>query len=193
VSGRVTAPAELEAELGAEIARQLDAFEQAREGAPDFVDGHQHVHALPGVRRVLLRVLSERCHAAGERRPWLRDPSEGLAAILRRGVSADKAAVVAALSAGFRRVARTAGFDTNEGFSGFSPLKPSTPAERVLECALRQLGRRPVVMCHPGYVDDALRELDPAVESRLAELAYLASDAFGELLAKHRIALVPRP
>jgi predicted glycoside hydrolase/deacetylase ChbG (UPF0249 family) len=37
-------------------------------------------------------------------------------------------------------------------------------------------------MCHPGYVDDELRALDPALESREAELAYLASDAFRDLL-----------
>jgi predicted glycoside hydrolase/deacetylase ChbG (UPF0249 family) len=185
--------AAMEAELGAEMTRQLDAFEQVRGAPPDFVDGHQHVHTLPVVRRTLLRVLSERYPAAGGRRPWLRDPSESVAAILRRGVSSDKALVVTALSAGFRRAARAAGFDTNEGFSGFSPLEASTSAARVLECSLLRLGPRPLVMCHPGHVDDTLRQLDPAVESRSLELAYLASEAFGALLAQHGIRLVPRP
>nr|WP_264185837.1 ChbG/HpnK family deacetylase [Roseicella aerolata] len=184
--------AAMEGELAAEIARQLDAFEQAHGAMPDFVDGHQHVHALPVVRQVLLRLLSQR-YPAGRRRPWLRDPSDGLAAILRRGVSADKAVIVALLSAGFRRDARSASFDTNEGFSGFSPLQAATPAARVLERALLRLGPRPLIMCHPGHVDAALRALDPAVESRPLELAYLASADFGELLAKHRIRLVPRP
>jgi predicted glycoside hydrolase/deacetylase ChbG (UPF0249 family) len=189
---RGAAGAALEGELAAEIERQLDAFEQTHGAMPDFVDGHQHVHALPVVRRVLLRILSQR-YPAGGRRPWLRDPSDGLAAILRRGISADKAATVALLSAGFRRAARTAGFDTNEGFSGFSPLQASTPAARVLGRALLSLGPRPLIMCHPGHVDAALRALDPAVESRPLELAYLASKGFGELLARHRVRLVPRP
>ena len=32
---------------------QLDAFEAAMGTAPDFIDGHQHVHQLPGVRQAL--------------------------------------------------------------------------------------------------------------------------------------------
>jgi predicted glycoside hydrolase/deacetylase ChbG (UPF0249 family) len=44
-------------------------------------------------------------------------------------------------------------------------------------------------MCHPGYGDDELRSLDPAVESREEELAYLKSDAFCELLSKRGIRL----
>src|SRR5215211_4736326 len=55
-------------EISAEIERQLDGFEAAFGRAPDFVDGHQHVHVLPGVRSELLRVLAHR--AAGL---WLRD------------------------------------------------------------------------------------------------------------------------
>ena len=42
------------AEIAAEIERQLDAFEQAMGAPPDFVDGHQHVHGLHGVREPLL-------------------------------------------------------------------------------------------------------------------------------------------
>jgi predicted glycoside hydrolase/deacetylase ChbG (UPF0249 family) len=46
-------------------------------------------------------------------------------------------------------------------------------------------------MCHPGYVDDELRALDPAVESRVAELEYLKSDAFEAMLEGRGIRLVP--
>jgi predicted glycoside hydrolase/deacetylase ChbG (UPF0249 family) len=40
-------------------------------------------------------------------------------------------------------------------------------------------------MCHPGYVDHALRQLDPVTESREKELAFLLSPGFGEMLARH--------
>ena len=39
-------------------------------------------------------------------------------------------------------------------------------------------------MCHPGYVDDALRRLDPVVESRERELAFLTSTAFARTLER---------
>jgi predicted glycoside hydrolase/deacetylase ChbG (UPF0249 family) len=46
-------------------------------------------------------------------------------------------------------------------------------------------------MCHPGYVDDELQGLDPAVESRLEELNFLKSEAFPALLEERGIALSP--
>jgi predicted glycoside hydrolase/deacetylase ChbG (UPF0249 family) len=175
-------------EIAAEIERQLDAFEDAFGAMPDFVDGHQHVHVLPGIRGALIAALAQR-----SARPWLRDPTDRPAAILRRGIAVRKALFVGGLAAGFRRAAEAAGFSTNDGFSGFSPFDPRIDAARILERAFDRLGPRPVVMCHPGYVDDALRGVDPVVEPRAAELAYLASDRFAELIASRGIALVPRP
>ena len=46
-----------EPDIEAEFARQLEAFEVALGAPPDFIDGHQHVHALPGIRNCLFRVL----------------------------------------------------------------------------------------------------------------------------------------
>lgn len=178
------------AEVKAEIERQLDAFEQAMGAPPAFVDGHQHVHVLPVVRPLLLRALEAR----GLRgRLWLRDPSDGTLPIIRREVSAGKALVVKALAIGFRRAARAAGFDTNEGFSGYSPFDLATKPERVFAQALVDLGPRPVVMAHPGYADEPLGRLDGDVESRPHELAFLRSDAFERLLREQGVALAPEP
>lgn len=176
-------------EIGAEIERQIDAFEGAFGRSPDFVDGHQHVHALPGVREALLAALTRRGYAGAL---WLRDPSDRLSAILRRGVAVSKAVTVRALATGFRRAARRAGFFTNEGFSGFSPFEPPAVAA-TFERAFRHLGPRPVVMCHPGYPDEELRRLDPVVEARRTELEFLASCDFAEFLAKEDISLVSWP
>jgi len=175
------------AEIVGEIARQLDAFEEAHGQAPSFIDGHQHVHVLRGVRRALLQVLRERGYAG---RVWLRDPADRTVSILRRPIGRGKALIVKGFARGFARDAHAAGFATNRGFSGFAPFDLSIPARRIFETAFSHLGPRPLVMCHPGYGDDELRGLDPAVESREVELAYLKSDAFGALLAERGIRLV---
>jgi chitin disaccharide deacetylase len=175
-------------EIAAEVERQLDAFEAAFGRGPDFVDGHQHVH-VPGLRGVLLEVLARRdLHAL-----WLRDPRDDLGAILGRGIAAGKALVVEALALGFRKHANRAGFDTNEGFSGFRSFEQPTDVAAVFEAAFARLGRRPVVMCHPAHPDCELAPFDPVPRSRAEELAYLGSDGFGELLARRGIELVPRP
>jgi predicted glycoside hydrolase/deacetylase ChbG (UPF0249 family) len=178
------------AELRAEIARQFIAFEIVHGEIPSFVDGHQHVHVLPVVRLALLAVLTER---GFQGRLWVRDPAEPYGAILRRPVGRAKALLVSALAAGFGARARAAGFSTNEGFSGYSPFDASVPCESIFKSALTALGPKPVVMCHPGYVDDELRGLDPAVESRPAELDYLRSDAFARMLRKRDLSLSMAP
>lgn len=134
-------------EVKGEIERQLAAFEDRFGRPPDFVDGHQHVHVLPGVRGPILAVLAER---GLQGRTWLRDPSDSLANIAGRPVSRRKALLVRALASGFGEAARAAGFATNRGFSGFSPFDPAVPAERAFEAAFRSLGPRPLVMCHPS-------------------------------------------
>ena len=177
------------AEIAGEIGRQIDAFEEVFGEAPAFVDGHQHVHVLPVIRPALIDALKARGHAG---RLWLRDPSDRARAILRRPIGRGKALTVKALARGFARSAHAAGFQTNSGFSGFAPLDLSVPAQSVFEEAFSHLGGHPLVMCHPGYVDDELRSLDPALESRVAELTYLKSDAFSVLLEQRGLRLVPR-
>ena len=175
-------------EISREIECQLDAFVEVHGRLPIFIDGHQHVHVLPVIRPALIRILKEKGYAG---RIWLRDPSDRTAAILRRPVGRSKALIVKALALGFARSARAAGFRTNEGFSGFAPLDLTVPARRVFEEAFSKLGNHPVVMCHPGYVDDELKGLDPAVESRMEELNFLKSEAFPALLEERGIALSP--
>jgi chitin disaccharide deacetylase len=154
---------------------------------PDFVDGHQHVHVLPGVRGALLAAL-----AARGWRGWLRDPGDRLSAIRARP-QAGKAMVVAGLGLGFRVAARRVGIPTNRGFSGFSDFAEGEGFADAFEASFRALGPAPVVMCHPGEIDGALRALDPVVASRPLELAYLGSDRFAEFLEREGIRLVPGP
>jgi hypothetical protein len=176
-------------EIADEIGRQLDAFADAVGREPDFIDGHQHVHALPGIRQALLGVLSARGLA---RRLWLRDPSDRLAAIAQRRLAAPKALVVAALSRGFGAQARAAGFRTNAGFSGFSSFDPSADLDRDFGRYLRAIGPAHLVMCHPGETDNG-EGLDEVVEARRRELTYLSSPEFGRLLATRNVQLVPAP
>ena len=54
---------------------------------------------------------------------------------------------------------------------------------------LDQLPDGGVVMCHPGFVDAELQRLDPLTTLREREYAFLAGDAFPNVLAGHGVAL----
>lgn len=178
------------AELIAEISRQIDAFIEVAGQVPDFVDGHQHVHVLPRVREALFDVLDLRgCRG----KVWLRDPSEPVLGILARGVAVQKALVISGLSRRFGEMASRRGYPTNRGFSGVSPFDSRRDFAGDMARFVERLGPAPLVMCHPGELDEELRTLDPVVETRVGELDYLASDRFADLLVRKDIVLVPRP
>ena len=157
-------------EIAAELARQLGAFEDALGRAPDFVDGHQHVHVLPGVRRAVLDAVAERYPHGSV---YLRDPADSMAAIRARGVAVGKALVIAGLAAGLRPAAARRRIPLNHGFSGVSPFEPARDFAADLSHFLERPGPAHLVMCHPGFVDDELRMLDPVVATRPAEHAAL--------------------
>lgn len=154
------------AEIAAEVERQLDAFERAMGRAPDFVDGHQHVHVLPGVRRAVLDALVRRYPRGSV---YLRDPSDSVVAIRARSVAVGKALVIAGLAIGLRRAARQRGIPLNQGFSGVAPFDPARDFTADLLRFLQRPGRRHLVMCHPGHVDAELAALDPVVATRPVE------------------------
>ena len=165
-------------DIAAEIDRQLDRFVSVWGAPPDHVDGHQHVQVLKPVRRLLLAALRRR-----EWTPWLRDSGDRILRILRRGSSLKKAAGLAFLASGFSEEAIRVGLRVNAGFAGFSDFDPREDYAGLMAGYLTAPGPRHLVMCHPGHVDDALRRLDPVVETRESELAFLTSPAFGRMLA----------
>jgi predicted glycoside hydrolase/deacetylase ChbG (UPF0249 family) len=166
---------EATADAAWEIRAQLDAFEEAMGRAPDFVDGHQHVHVIEPVRGLLLDEAQRRGWAG---RVWLRDSADRPDRILRRGVETKKALALAWFARGFARDARARGFEVNEGFAGFSAFDPSRDYGADFARYLLQPGPRHLVMCHPGHVDDELKSLDPVTTTREQELAFLLSDGF---------------
>ncbi len=158
-------------EIAAEVTRQLDRFEEHTGFPPDHIDGHQHVHALPGVRNGVLEALKRRFPSGG---PLVRDPADSLAAIRSRGLAVGKSIVINLLSSGFGAGARTLGFAVNDSFAGTSPFKEGQPYGDELKAAFSAGGRQHLVMCHPGHVDPELSRLDPIVARRAEEYAAIA-------------------
>lgn len=173
-------------EIKAEIDRQLNQFEAVNDKAPDYVDGHQHVHVLGPIRDILFEALIKR---GLEGRVWLRDVSDSMRRILSRRSQISKALSVRALAKGFAKEARQRGFEVNDGFSGFSDFDPAKDYAREFYHYLRSPGSRHVIMCHPGYVDEDLKLLDPVTVTRTQELEFLLSPKFIEILENSGVLL----
>ena len=168
------------AEIRAEAGAQLDAFEAHFGSPPDFLDGHQHVHILPGIAETVLGELARRRLAKGF---WLRNSADRIARILVRRSAVPKALALAWLGWDFAKAARARGFACNEGFAGFSAFRPGQDYAKQFARFLEAPGVRHLVMCHPGHVDAQLMALDPVVATREQELAFLLSPKFPAVLA----------
>jgi chitin disaccharide deacetylase len=168
--------------IAAEIEAQLAAFAAAFGRAPDFLDGHQHVHLLPQVREEVL--AAAKCRAPGA---WVRQCGRALP--LGRRIWDAKGIFLDLLSRGFAARARAAGVATNPAFAGTYAFRPRADFARKFPGFLDRLPDGGLVMCHPGHVDDELVRLDPLTDLREQEYAYLASDAFPAALAAHGMAL----
>jgi predicted glycoside hydrolase/deacetylase ChbG (UPF0249 family) len=170
--------------LAIEIATQLKAFVTAFGRAPDFIDGHQHVHLAPQVRDALLEVVTEVAPRA-----WVRQCGRAVAS--PRRFADRKALVLDALSRKFRARATALGIKTNPAFAGVYDFASAGEADfaRLFPDFLKQLPPESVVMCHPGFVDAELERLDPLTAQREREYAFLAGEAFPGLLRAHGVAL----
>ena len=168
--------------LAAEIQAQLAAFQAAFGRAPDFVDGHQHIHLLPQVRDAVLAACRTLAPAA-----WVRQC--GRARGLPPKFNDPKGMIIDRLSQTFSRRAAALGIRTNSAFAGTYTFSPDADFAGIFPSFLERFPDGGLIMCHPGFVDDELRRLDPLTDLREREHAYLASDALPQTLAAAGAAL----
>jgi len=175
-------------ELRAEIEAQLEAFTRLAGRAPDHLDAHHHAAYLhPAALRALLDLAV--AHDLPIRAPMLDLPDEGILAFLGQmlpGLEPERAPALldtlrAALEAG--PVPRWPDHLALE----YSLGRPTLAALLVILTTLPE-DSVTELLCHPGYVDDALRT-SALVEQREDELLHLTHAATRECVQAEGIHL----
>ena len=168
--------------LEAEIASQFAAFRKAFGRAPDYVDGHQHIHVFPQISDALLSVVKQEAPQA-----WVRQC--GRTASAPKSLADPKGYILDALSARLRRLAVQHGVRTNPAFAGTYSFRRDADFGKLFDEFLDGLPDGGLLMCHPGKVDQELRQLDPLTDLREREHAFFLGDRFPRLLAERGYAL----
>ena len=137
---------------------------------------------FPQVRDGFVEAVSEIAPKA-----WVRQGGRVLP--LAQRLASPKATVLDILSAQFRRRAGRAGLAFNPAFAGAYDFTRAADFGELMRQFLEGLPEGGLVMCHPGFVDDILKGLDPMTDVREREHRYLASDAFAQLLATSHVTL----
>ena len=181
---------EVEAEWDAQIQKVRDAGI-----APTQLDGHKHVHMLPGLFEIALRLAKR--HNIGAIRVSLEASSlraalsagnkQRTGVVLKQGVQARGLKL---LSRDAREQAERAGIATADYFCGIAQT-----GELTLEGVTQLLKNLPEgtteLMCHPGYADAALQKTATRLQdSRQTELAILTNMEIRNLVASQGIRLI---
>ena len=166
------------ARLRIEIEQQCDRFESAVGRAPAHVDGHEHVHQLPGVREVLLSVLASRYRPL----PWVRSTRAAPAA-------GGKARLIQALGErGLRDLCVAQGIAQNGRLLGVYGFQGG--AEHYLDLLTQWLHWArdgDLLMCHPSVGGHRAA----FAASRRCEFDVLAGPAFDALVRFSGLELAP--
>ncbi|MBV8045736.1 MAG: ChbG/HpnK family deacetylase [Paludibacterium sp.] len=151
------------------ILNQIDAFTEQLGRLPDYLDGHQHVHALPVVRQALTDAIARRWPES--HRPYVRRPDR-LASL---GDSGFKGKVLRTCVAGFSAHLRRQHLDGPDWFAGLYSLTPGADFAALMRHWLDMAPDGALIMCHPGLADPLP---DPIAVTRPLEYAYLMSERF---------------
>lgn len=158
-------------EIRENLHRQCSEFMRVTGRVPDFIDGHQHVHILPGVRRVLLDYL------AGQnliQALYVRS----VVPMIPCGDDLVKAFVIRMLATGWR-TAITGCCPTNTTFAGVYSLKGEENYPALFQGWLARSETGGLIMCHPGLESDDM--IDVIRGARVVEYQFFQSDRFPEM------------
>ncbi|GAC1032781.1 ChbG/HpnK family deacetylase [Pseudomonas sp. No.21] len=158
---------------------QIDLFSGHFQRLPDFIDGHQHVHAFPVIREALFKAVSLRWGTAPK--PYLRGPDR----LGHAGRAWFKAGVLKAMCMGFSARASALGYALPAWFGGLYSLDSSAGFPHLMAQWLALAPTRALLMCHPGD-NEAGDAIGPA---RSWEYHYLGSNEFLEHCLENRVLL----
>ena len=182
----------------AEVEREWDAQIALVRGAgiaPTHLDGHKHVHMLPGLFEIALRLAKRHGIAAirvaneesSLRTALAAGPDRHAGIVMRQGVQARGLKLLARDA---REIAERAGIATADYFCGIAQTGELTLAG--VERLLRNLPEGTTeLMVHPGYLDEALKKSATRLrESREEEVRILTDTGIRNVVASEGIRLI---
>jgi hypothetical protein len=143
-------------EVTLQASAQYELFVKKCGRRPDYIDGHLHVHQLPGARQGLLDfVLS----LPPQSRPYVRNTEMSLPQLVRHRLPWLKSAFIGVFGSRMSRQLRAASIPTNTGFAGIYDFrrwnKYPVYFPRFIACLS---GTNSLLVVHPGHQEEWRRQ-----------------------------------
>lgn len=164
---------------------QLDAFINEFDHYPRFIDGHQHIHQFPVIRKAVISVYLKRLYPKHAYVRLLTLP------VKRRDPYFDfkKSILYMTGSKALQKLLRWYSIPHNHSFAGIYVFSKSNQYDRLFEKFLQQVDDGGLIMCHPGL--QASSHEDPIAQARYDEYKYFSSDKFLEDCERAKVLIRP--
>ncbi|OGT53817.1 MAG: hypothetical protein A3E84_02220 [Gammaproteobacteria bacterium RIFCSPHIGHO2_12_FULL_42_13] len=163
---------------------QLDQFVRAVGQLPDFIDGHQHVHQLPVVREVLVKVCASRFQGHCF---YMRCVNDKLTATDWLQGQWLKKSIILLSTPWFQRLLRHVQIPHNQSFSGIYSFAKAKDYRAIFPHFLDMTKEDGLILCHPGLDSSAVD--DSIAWVRGYEYRYLSSEQFLQDCAQRNIVI----
>lgn len=161
----------------AELIRQLRLFQDLFDRQPAFIDGHEHVHQLPGIAEVL---ISELAGSHGGRiavRSTMTCRYRGMKAQVVQSLGGQRLA----------GLARAAHLTSNTDFAGVYDLSARGPYMRRMWRWLESIADGGLIMCHP----QTPASMEASSTARTQEYSFLSSSVWPAMIEHAGVQLAP--
>lgn len=160
--------------VAAELQAQMNKFRDLFGSWPRFLDGHEHVHQLSGVRQAALA-------QAKKHRMVLRCGDDTLNRIFARRTAISKSIAIGFMGRRLRNEAVRRQVRVNSAFSGLYDFSQGLQYEKLFRRFTSNIVPGTLIVCHPGVAEPVA---DPIGPQREAEYRFFSSDAFEQTLVE---------
>lgn len=167
--------------IEAELNAQIDEFVAGVGQLPDFIDGHQHIHQLPVIRDILIKVYNKRLKS---NQTYIRALVDDQFYSRFHSTAYFKESMIQMLGARpFKKLLLTHHIPHNVSFAGIYNFNASKKYPQFFACFLKQIADGGLIMCHPGRVN----KNDQIAESRFDEYRFFLSNLFLEITKQSNV------
>jgi chitin disaccharide deacetylase len=143
-------------EITSQVSTQYYLFSEKCGRRPDFIDGHLHVHQLPGVRKGLLDFI---LGLPSDCRPYVRNTRPSLWQLSRNRLPLFKAIAIGLFGTRIWKQLQATGLPTNDGFAGVYDFRNWREypefLPRFAACLDHPNG---ILVVHPGFKETWRRQ-----------------------------------
>lgn len=174
------------AEIREEFVRQIDKFVEAYGCLPDYLDGHHHVHQLPWIRDTVIDLFLERFD---RNRAYIRCCWDPPWRIMRGRLHMFRAAAIALPGWHMRKRLFSNSIAFNLGFAGVHDFRGRIDFPELMQRFLIGQPNGSLIMCHPGFSDAYLQNVDPVTLWREEEFRGLMSKEMDRIFEEAGVTL----